>query len=92
MKEENRYVISVKAKGDIKNIAKFTIQKFGKEQSIRYGEGLKDVLIKLTANPEIGRRYIPIKNKMLLRYKYKAHVIFYYPTNTGIFVVRVLGG
>lgn len=91
-KKENRYVLSAKAKSDLKRIANFTIEKFGIEQSLRYAEGLKDVLINLTENPEIGRRYIPTKNKMLLRYNYKVHVIFYYPTNKGIYVVRVLGG
>lgn len=88
----NKYIISAKAKADFKAIAKFTIQKFGEEQSLKYAAGLKRALAELAENPELGRRYVAIKDKMLLRYRYKAHVIFYYLMENEIFIVRVLGG
>lgn len=88
----NRYVISVKAKSDIKSIAKYTIQKFGASQSLKYAKGLKEVLVELANNPDLGRRYVAVKNQMLLRYRYKSHVVFYYIDNKGIFIVRLLGG
>ncbi len=89
---ERTYIISVLAKEDIQAIAGYTIKKFGPGQSLKYARGLKEVLKELAENPELGKRYIAVKSKMLLRYRYKAHVIFYYITETGIFVVRVLGG
>ncbi|MCM4165093.1 hypothetical protein DHC50_15940 [Arenibacter sp. A80] len=89
---ENRYVISVKASSDIKSIAKYTIKEFGISQSLKYAEGLKDILRELANNPDMGRRYVAVKNQMLLRYRYKSHVIFYYIDPRGIFIVRVLGG
>ena len=89
---ENKYVISAKARADFKAIAKYTIEKFGEAQSLSYAQGIKTVLADLGDNPELGRRYVAVKDKMLLRYRYKAHVIFYYVENGKIFIVRVLGG
>ncbi|MFD0799266.1 type II toxin-antitoxin system RelE/ParE family toxin [Maribacter chungangensis] len=89
---KNSYIISVKAKRDIKSIAKYTIKEFGERQSLKYAKGLKKVLEELANNPELGKRYVAVKNKMLLRYRYKSHVIFYYMNQKGIFIVRVLGG
>ncbi len=86
------YVISAKAKSDIKSIAKYTIKQFGERQSLKYAKGLKEVLGELATNPELGRRYVAVKNQMLLRYRYKMHVIFYYIDKKEIFIVRVLGG
>ena len=89
---ENRYVISIKARSDIKSIAKYTIKEFGESQSLKYANGLKGILGELANNPELGRRYVAVKNQMLLRYRYKSHVVFYYIHSKGIFIVRILGG
>lgn len=88
----NSYVISFKAKSDIKPIAKYIIKEFGESQSLKYANGLKGALEELAHNPELGRRYVAVKNKMLLRYRYKSHVVFYYLESNGIFIVRILGG
>lgn len=88
----NKYVISAKARADFKAIAKYTIEKFGERQSLKYAQGLKAVLTDLSNNPELGRSYVAVKDKMLLRHRYRAHVIFYYKTKNEIFIVRVLGG
>ena len=88
---ENSYILSVKAKSDIKSIAKYTIKEFGTRQSLKYAKGLKDILGELSNNPDMGRRYVAVKNQMLLRYRYKSHVIFYYIDAKFIFIVRVLG-
>src|SRR5690606_14557056 len=88
----HKYVISAKAQADIKSIAKYTIRTFGKTQSLKYAQGLKEVLQELASNPELGRRYLAVKNQMLILYRYKSHMIFYYIDDKGIFVVRVLGG
>ncbi|MFS4494572.1 type II toxin-antitoxin system RelE/ParE family toxin [Maribacter sp. 2308TA10-17] len=89
---ENKYIISIKAKNDIKSIAKYTIKEFGKSQSLKYANGLKLILGELANNPELGRRYVAVKNQMLLRYRFKSHVVFYYIISDGIFIVRVFGG
>jgi len=89
---ESSYVISSRAIGDIKSIAKYTIREFGERQSLKYAHGLKEVLTELSNNPELGRRYVAVRNKMLLRYRYKSLVIFYYIDPKGIFIVRIPGG
>jgi toxin ParE1/3/4 len=89
---ESKYIISVKAKSDIKSIALYTIENFGISQSLKYADGLKKVLDELANNPDLGKRYVAVKNQMLLRFRFKSHVIFYYIIQDGIFIVRVLGG
>jgi toxin ParE1/3/4 len=89
---EPKYVISALARADIKAIARYTIENFGEQQSLKYAGGLKGILEELAANPGLGKHYVAVKNQMLLRYRYKAHVIFYHKIETGIFVIRVLGG
>lgn len=79
------------ARADFKAIAKYTVEKFGEGQSLKYAEDLKSVLTDLGDNPELGRRYVAVKDKMLFRYRYKAHVIFYYKTVNEIFIVRCFG-
>ncbi|WP_136468442.1 type II toxin-antitoxin system RelE/ParE family toxin [Flagellimonas onchidii] len=89
---KNNYVISAKAKQDIKSIAKYTIENFGETQSLKYASGLRKVMEELVQKPELGRNYVAVKNRMLLRYRFKSHVIFYYKKKKDIFIVRVLGG
>lgn len=89
---ENKYVVSAKARADLKAIAKYIIEKLGEGQSLNYAQGFKTILADLGNNPELGKRYVAVKDKMLSRCRYKAHVIFYYVENGKIFIVRVLGG
>lgn len=89
---KNKYVISVKAKQDLKSVAKYTIENFGETQSLKYAKGLREIMEELALKPELGRNYVAVTNKMLLRYRYKSHVIFYYKIENDIFIVRVLGG
>ncbi|RKN81072.1 type II toxin-antitoxin system RelE/ParE family toxin [Ulvibacterium marinum] len=89
---KSKYVLSAKAKSDIKSIAKYTLEEFGESQSLRYAQGLKGILGELANNPDLGRRYVAVKNQMLLRFRFKSHVIFYSINQEGIFIVRVLGG
>jgi toxin ParE1/3/4 len=88
----SKYIISVRAKKDIKSIAKYTVENFGEPQALKYAKGLKKVMEELADNPELGKRYVPIKNQMLFKHKFKSHVIFYHKNDLGIFIVRVLGG
>ncbi len=91
MKEQNNYTLSVRASIDLRGIADFTIKKFGIKQSEIYKDSLTTILNKLGKHPEIGREYIAIKNSMISRYRFKAHIIFFYPLEEKIFVVRILG-
>lgn len=85
---KSKYVLSAKAKSDIKSIAKYTLEEFGESQSLRYAQGLKGILGELANNPDLGKRYVAVKNQMLLRFRFKSHVIFYSINQEGIFIVR----
>lgn len=92
MKKDANYILSIRARQDIKKIAEYTIDKFGIDQSKRYAAGLKKIINDLSLNPDLGKQYIPTNKRLLLRYRYKAHMIFYYPNHQEIFIVRVLSG
>jgi toxin ParE1/3/4 len=89
---ESNFVISALARADIKAIAKYTIEAFGARKSLTYARGQKEILGELAANPELGKSYAAVKNKILMRYRYRAHVIFCHKMDSGIFIVRVPGG
>ena len=88
----NNYVISVKARSESKRIAKYTLTEFGTSQSLKYAKSLKKVFGELANSPDLGRRYVAVKNQMLFRYRYKSHVDYYDIDSKPIFKVRVLGG
>ena len=92
MSKKNKYILSVRSKEDVKGIALYIIEKFGIEHSRKYGEGLENHLDFLSENPNHGKRYFPTSKKMLYRDRYISHIIFYYPNESGIFIVRILGG
>ncbi len=92
MSKKNKYILSLRSKEDLRSIALYTIKKFGVVQSLKYAKGLEKELEFLSKNPNHGKRYLSTSKKMLFKYRYISHVIFYYPTQSGIFIVRVLGG
>ena len=84
------YELSVDASNDVSNIADFTVAKFGIIQSRHYKEQLKACLKVLAENPKMGRDASEFSAN--LRYfPFKAHTIFYKPTQNGIFIIRILG-
>ena len=86
----NSYNLSFKADKDLDNITDYTLVTFGEKQTRAYVTGLMLCFQSLAENPEIGRR-AEIYAPLLKVFTYKAHSIFYEPTNNGIFIVRILG-
>lgn len=70
-------------------IADFTLQQWGLEQTRRYPDSLERCFGRIAANPEIGRRCDLLK-KGYRRIEHEKHVIFYRLAPEGILVVRVL--
>lgn len=85
-----KFKLSKKAERDLINIAKYTIQNFGEQQSSKYKSELFNCLNRLSKNPHLGRSVAKF-HPNLKRYNFKSHSIFYEATDYGIFVVRVLG-
>jgi toxin ParE1/3/4 len=84
------YNLSLKADGDIDDIVDYTMQTWGESQTHIYLTELYQFLQTLADNPNLGRSASEFA-ALLRRYNYKAHTIFYEPTEKGIFVVRILG-
>lgn len=86
----HKYILSLKADYDVDDITDYTLEVWGEAQTLEYITNLLQCFKSLAINPELGRsaaEYVP----QLKRFKYKAHTIFYEPTEKGIFVVRILG-
>lgn len=84
------YHLSSKADDDIDDIVDYTLDTWGESQTYNYITELYQFLQTLADNPELGRSASEFAAP-LKRNNYKSHTIFYEPTKTGIFVVRILG-
>ncbi|WP_164674820.1 type II toxin-antitoxin system RelE/ParE family toxin [Flagellimonas maritima] len=86
------FQLTTTAESDIASIADYTIFKFGIGQARKYRDGLIDSFDQLASNPLLGRTFIMENQPGLKRFRYKSHVIFYRETNSGILIIRILGG
>ncbi|MEM7549481.1 MAG: type II toxin-antitoxin system RelE/ParE family toxin [Bacteroidota bacterium] len=83
------YKLSNECENDISDIYEYGISEFGLNQAQDYMIGLHDLFQTLAENTNIGRdasEFYP----SLKRFVYKAHMIFYLQTESGIFIVRTL--
>ena len=83
------YKLSKECENDISDIYEYGISEFGLNQAQDYMIGLHDLFQTLAENTNIGRdasEFYP----SLKRFVYKAHMIFYLQTESGVFMVRTL--
>ena len=83
------YILSKDADEDLLAIANFTVINFGEAQALRYLKEVKQLVQLLSQQPELGRG-VPEYSKLMKRFNFKSHVIFYQPVDVGILIVRVL--
>jgi toxin ParE1/3/4 len=83
------YRLSVRARTDLLEIARFTERTWGAAQSIRYIGDLEACCVLLAAHPQAGRLY-DRDYAGRCRMERGSHVIFYREDEAGIFVQRVL--
>lgn len=88
--KKNRYALSYRADHDLDDRTDYTLENWGENQTREYLAGLVQSFQALADNPDLGRSAAEYA-QLLKRYNYKAHIIFYEPTEKGIFVVRILG-
>jgi len=79
----------LKADRDIDHIADHSLEVWWESQTLDYITNLLQCFNIIVINPELGRSAAEYATH-LKRFNYKAHTIFYEPTKTGIFVVRIL--
>jgi toxin ParE1/3/4 len=80
---------SVRAEVDLLDISQYTMSTWGRDQTIRYLNGLEACCQQLAENPALGR---PCDNVRpgLRRFEHGRHVIFYRLETGGIWVSRLL--
>ena len=78
------------AKADLRNIARFTEQKWGREQRKHYLKGMDDTFHLLADSPSLGAPCDYIAPE-LRKHPFQSHVIYYDIASTArVLIVRVL--
>jgi toxin ParE1/3/4 len=83
------YSVAKAAQSDLRAIARYTVEKWGVNQAVRYARGLQDCLQILAENSEMGRA-CDVISPGLHRHEQGKHVVFYRLRPGGIRIVRVL--
>lgn len=87
-----RFTLTKKAKADLKEIARYTQDQWGRDQRDKYLAMLDGCFHQLAANPLIGKDCSDIRSGYR-RMKAGSHVIFYRQTSVDMIeIVRVLHG
>jgi toxin ParE1/3/4 len=84
------YVLSPRARADIKKIMQYTVREWGASQTKLYSQGLHALFIKLAKNKNLGRTRTDLEADGIKSFLYEKHVIYYKPHSKGILIVRVL--
>jgi len=79
------FELSNRARSDIANIIRYTIENFGQARAEKYVGGLYNSFDLLTANPKLGREWKSERQ----RYIYRSHYVYYRVTPRGIFVTHI---
>ena len=85
----SNYRLSRLAAADLEEIAEYTIERFGIEQSRRSRDGLKTCFVQLANSPALGKRAEQLI-RGLRRFEHQSHVIFYISEPENLLIVRVL--
>ena len=84
------FVLTRKAKADLKEIAKFTVKRWGREQRNLYLKQFDDTFHVLSDRPDIGKSCNEVRNGYL-KFPQGSHVIFFRQSSKKkIEIVRIL--
>lgn len=83
------FTVSRAANADIRSIARYTQDTWGRDQRRRYLDGLNDIFEVLAAMPEMAAERRDFRPPVRIHH-YEKHLIIYVITGTGILIVRVL--
>ncbi|MBK5968484.1 MULTISPECIES: type II toxin-antitoxin system RelE/ParE family toxin [Thiorhodovibrio] len=85
-----KFSLTHAAKNDLRGIARFTEERWGRAQRRHYLKGLDDAFRMLAASPKLGNACDQIEPG-LRKYHFQSHVVFYdVISDEEIHVVRVL--
>lgn len=85
----SRFTVSKAASADIRNIAKYTQQRWGRDQRRQYLDGLNKKFEMLAAMPEMAAERRDFQPPVRIHH-YEKHLIIYVITDSGILIVRML--
>ena len=83
------YRLSRDARQDIKDIAGYSLENFGRAVAIRYRDSLFATFGRLTEYPQMGGDFSHIRPNSR-RLAHESHVIYYRITDSGVFIQRIL--
>ena len=83
------FKLTVAAEADLKDIGRYTLQRWGHGQRNKYLSELDKAFRELARNPELGKKRDEIRNGYLSLLKNK-HVIFYRRQKREVEIVRIL--
>ena len=83
------YSVARIAESDLKSILRYTLKTWGRAQTRRYSNGLRECFDLLAERPSLGRRCDSIRPG-LRRFEHCKHVVFYIAQSDEILIVRVL--
>ena len=72
-----RYELSERARQDIKDIIRYTLERFGPQQADEYADGLFYSFDLLTDNPRMGKAVLRQLGSDLRRYLFRSHYVIY---------------
>ena len=84
------YYIIPKAQEDLKEIRRYTVEKWGAEQANKYLSSLRDTLQVLLKMPGIGRSRADDLCDGIFSYPYASHMIYYRWSENRLIVIAVL--
>ncbi len=84
-----KYALRPRARKDLDGIWDYTVVTWGRRQAKTYLRALNRAFKTLAKNPELGRRYDEVYGGLRV-YPSGKHLIFYFATDQGIDIVRVL--
>jgi toxin ParE1/3/4 len=78
-----------RAEADMTEIVRYTLDRWGEDQTARYVDELQSHFELLAESPFAGRAYIEV-DPALRRIEFQRHVIFYRPEEGGVVILRIL--
>ena len=85
----SKFTVSKAASTDIRSIARYTQDTWGRDQRRRYLDGLNGKFEMLTAMPEMAAERRDFRPPVRIHH-YEKHLIIYVIEDSGILIVRVL--
>jgi toxin ParE1/3/4 len=82
------YSVARLAESDLKSIIRYTVRTWGRAQTVRYSQGLRNSFQLLADHPSLGRSCDSIF-PCLRRFEQGKHVVFYLSQPGGVLIVRV---